>query len=465
VVTAGKMTLTGDRTLIVVVLAVASTAALAAIDDPTAGAAIVAVPAVAAAMLLLYGVLRGNRAAVMLLLFAAVFLMQAVFRVRAYDDKDVDFQVLIKIGVWVTVAAIALFHVRRWATFLLKPANVPALLFLLWLPLTAVISPKPIYTLVSAFTICACVVFTAYLFSRFKTTDIVLTVLASTTLFCAISIVVYFAVPEFGHYVYWVNEERFVSPRLAGIAGSANNMALISAFALVLAGLEARTLHRINRFIIPVVVVVCGAALIMTNSRVALLITCVIVFTAQLLKWRRLYASIFALSVLALLFAVLIPVGQEALLRAVSRSGSVGEITSLTGRTEIWYATIKLSELAPWTGYGYASSVFILPEHANQVGFATSHAHNLILQLLLTTGWIGTVLFILTVAGVILRAVVYRNRLMFGMIAFVLLNGLTESSGFTTLANVCSFAFAIALTVTTDQTDHEDDPAYQRRFS
>jgi O-antigen ligase len=460
-------TLTGrDSTLVAGVIAVAAFAAVSAALDPMAALAVAALPGAAVAALVVYGVLRGNRAATMVLLFTAVFLMQAVFRVRAYDDKDVDFQVLIKIGVWITVAAVALIYVRRWAAMLLRPANLPALLFLLWLPLTAVVSPKPIYTLVSAFTICGCVVFTAYVFAEFKRNDVVLIVLASTTLFCAVSIAVYFIDPEFGHYVYWVNEERFVSPRLAGIAGSANNMALISAFGVVLAGLEVRTLHRINRFIVPVVVLICGAALLMTNSRMALAITAVIVLASLLLRRRRLYALVFAVSAMALLLAVLIPVGQEALLRAISRSGTIGEVTSLTGRTDIWYAAIKLAELKPWMGYGYASSVFVLPEHANQVGFATSHAHNLILQMLLTTGWIGTLLFIATVAGVILRGVVYREPLVFGMIAFVLLNGLTESSGFTTLANVCSFAFAIAVTLPSNRTfGHEDDPAHQRRLS
>jgi O-antigen ligase len=447
------------------VAAVIAVAALAVAVEPSAGWAVLALPAAAATALIAYGVLRGDRATTMILLFAAVFLMQAVFRVRAYDDKDVDFQVVIKIGVWITVAAIAAFHLRRWVAILLKPVNAPALLFLLWLPLTAVASPKPIYTLVSAFTICACVIFSAYIFARFKTMDVVLTVLASTTLFCAISIAVYFIVPEFGHYVYWVNEERFVSPRLAGIAGSANNMAMISSFALVLSGLEAGRLHRLNRLIIPVVVIICGPALVMTNSRVALLITCVIVVMSQLLSWRRLYAAILAVSILALLLAVLVPIGQETLLKAVSRSGEVGEITSLTGRTEIWYAAIKLAELKPWMGYGYASSVFVLPEHANQVGFATSHAHNLGLQLLLTTGWIGAVLFALTVAGAMVRAVVNADRMVFGMMAFVLLNGITESSGFTTLANICSFAFAIALTIPAVRSHDENDPAYQRRFS
>ena len=155
-------------------------------------------------------------------------------------------------------------------------------------------------------------------------------------------------------------------------------------------------------------------------------------------------------------------------MKMVSRSGSVGEITSFTGRTEIWHAVLQLSAAEPWMGYGYASSVFVLPQHASQVGFATSHAHNLILQLLLTTGVIGVILFVLSVVSLMARAASQRDRTVFAMLLFVLFNGITESSGFTTLANICTIAFAIAVTMPPlqrHQESYENHLAYQRGFS
>src|SRR5690606_10471338 len=137
---------------------------------------------------------------------------------------------------------------------------------------------------------------------------------------------------------------------------------------------------------LPAAAAICGAALVMTNSRMALVMTGAIVVMMALLNWRRLYLGLFLASTALLAAVAILPFGQDTLLKAVSRSGTVGEVTSFTGRTEIWYTVLKLAQVQPWMGYGYGSSVFVLPEHTDAIGFSTSHAHNLFLQLLLTTG-------------------------------------------------------------------------------
>ncbi|MBX3548938.1 MAG: O-antigen ligase family protein [Xanthobacteraceae bacterium] len=435
------------------------------IADPGSLPVLVALPAVTLMAILVWGILRGHRFSTLMHLFVAVFLMQAVFRIRGYQDKDVDFQVILKIAVWATVAGVAALHARRWLESMLTPFNLPCMLFLIWLFATALVSPNPTYTFVSAFTVFACVIFCAYVFSMFEPLEVFTTIVLAIVAFCFISIIVYFAIPEFGRYVYWLNEEKFVSGRLAGIAGSANNMALIAAFALVVIGLYAREFHRMHWSFVPLATIICGAALVMTNSRTPLAMTLLIVFMTYVLTWRRLHIALLLVSLGLVAASILLPYSDEILLKVVSRSGGADELTSLTGRTEIWHTVLKLVEQRPWTGYGYGSSVFVLPEYANSIGFATSHAHNLALQLLLTTGWTGLILFILTVAGVSARAILHGDRVMFAMLAFVLLNGVTESSGFTTLANICTLAFAIAVTLPSMGVQYANHPAYQRRFS
>lgn len=459
------MTLAANHIVVIALAATAAAIAALLMFEPSSIITLAAAPLVVGGIALIWGIVHRHRFATLLHLFLTAFLMHAVFRIRDYQDKDIDFQVVIKIAVWITVVGVAVLHLRRWVGLLRNPVNLPVFFFLVWLFATALVAPNPTYTLVSAFTIFACVAFSAYLFSIVDPVDVFATIVLSILLFCTVSIVVYFAVPEFGHYVYWVNEERFVSSRLAGIAGSANNMALVASFGLVVTGLYAREFHGINRLFVPVSILLCGTALLMTNSRSPLAMALLILIATYAFSWRRLYAGLFVISAGLLLFAALIPFGQEFLLKAISRSGDVGEVTSFTGRTDIWYAVLKLAEVQPLMGYGYASSVFVLPQHTNEIGFATSHAHNVMLQLLLTTGWIGVLLFALSVAGVALRAVVYRDRIAFGMMAFVLLNGITESSGFTTLANVCSLAFGIAVSLPVPARLHDDGYPYQRGFS
>jgi O-antigen ligase len=433
--------------------------------EPLSLLSVAALPGVAGLIVLVWGVMNGKKYAVLLHLFVAIFLVQAVFRVRDYQDKDIDFQVVLKIGVWITLALAALVHLRSWLRIVLMPTNFPWILFLAWLFVTVIVSPVPSYTAVAAFTVFSCVVFSAFLFSTFEEADIFATIIASITLFCIVSIAVYFAIPEFGHYVYWINNQRFISPRLAGIAGSANNMALIAAFAIVVIGLYAREFHRMHILFAPVSGLFALAALLMTNSRGPLVASLAILFIVYMLNWRRLYAAIFIGSMGLIGLALILPMGEQFLLKMISRSGEEGEVTSFTGRTEIWRGVLKLASAEPWMGYGYASSVFVLPQHASEIGFTTSHAHNVILQLLLTTGWIGVGLFVLTVMSVGLRAALQRDRLVFAMLLFVIFNGITESSGFTTLANICTFAFAIAITLPPlqrSQASYENHPAYQR---
>jgi hypothetical protein len=48
------------------------------------------------------------------------------------------------------------------------------------------------------------------------------------------------------------------------------------------------------------------------------------------------------------------------------------------------------------------------------------------------------------------------------LLAYVLLNGLTESSAFGTVANICTLAFAIAVTLPPGWNIYESDRSYQR---
>lgn len=83
---------------------------------------------------------------------------------------------------------------------------------------------------------------------------------------------------------------------------------------------------------------------------------------------------------------------------------AIGKDTTLSGRTEIWPLVIENIEKQPWFGYGYdsfwqngwegpAANVWVyLPR-----GFEPPHAHNGFLDILLSFGMVGFVVFLLNV--------------------------------------------------------------------
>jgi len=75
-----------------------------------------------------------------------------------------------------------------------------------------------------------------------------------------------------------------------------------------------------------------------------------------------------------------------------SRTGEVYELTSFTGRQQIWQASWQLIDAHPWIGYGLSSVRAVLSQsYFDEWGNTVGTAHNSLLESLLTVGWVGTV--------------------------------------------------------------------------
>lgn len=414
--------------------------------DPGSLIAIAVLPGIIVMGLVIWSALRGERFGVMALLFISVFMIDAVFRRREFADKSLDYQVLLKVGVWFALALVSLVHIRRWLPLILIPSNVPWIMFLCWLCLTAAVSQVPAYSAMAAFSIFAYAMFCAFIFSAYDRIEVFAVMVAAIVAFCIVSLAVYFALPELGRFIHWENGERYMSARLSGIGGSANNAGRLAAFGLILVGLFARDFRRYHRFFVPASVLIMGLTLLLTNSRTSMAMVAAILFTVYAFRWRRLPFVVLIGALCLFAAAAIVPAGDQ-IFAVISRSGNVEEVASMTGRTEIWNGVLLLSAERPWAGYGYASSVFVLQDNERLIGFSAGHAHNLILQLLLTTGWTGVLLFAAACLSVGLRASYTRDATVLTLLAVVILNGITEASGFTTLANICSLAFTSAVTL------------------
>jgi O-antigen ligase len=137
---------------------------------------------------------------------------------------------------------------------------------------------------------------------------------------------------------------------------------------------------------------------------------------------------------IAALVAIVMATFGDAILAGVSRSGSVDEITSGTGRTRIWAVVLDLWTQRPLFGYGAGSAKFILPVHP-LLFEAAAHAHNLYLNILFAGGLVGLGLFLTAVVTATRAA--WRRGLhsVIALLLFLLVYGITEP----TIGGIASF--------------------------
>jgi len=125
-----------------------------------------------------------------------------------------------------------------------------------------------------------------------------------------------------------------------------------------------------------------------------------------------------ASSVLALIggWALLQPGLLDHLMRSVAsvvaRSGNVNEITTFTGRSEIWAAVIPKWLESPWIGYGLGSPrVVVSQAYTTRWGQTYESAHNWLLESLLSFGVFGTAVLVAFLLALLVSAWRLRGRL------------------------------------------------------
>lgn len=102
---------------------------------------------------------------------------------------------------------------------------------------------------------------------------------------------------------------------------------------------------------------------------------------------------------------------------------ALGKDVTLSGRTRIWEAALNMISESPWYGYGINAQVML-----TKTEFV---AHNILLQIILESGYIGLVLFLICFVLVGLEIKKFRNTkigvyLLIGIFGF-LIGGLTEA--------------------------------------
>ena len=385
-----------------------------------------------------------------------VFLLVMVVAVVLLSDlslrgasSGLDAQSALKFGLWLSGLLLL-----PWRFGLLRLAaqdlsTFALLLFGLWAMASTVYSISPLYTFAAALSFLGLWVTAVTLATSIEPARALFWLTCTLLAMSAASLALYVVARDVAMVAY----ENSTTLRLGGIFGNANAVGGVSALALLLtvtawyAPASRRTVW-LSCLVVPV----CLACLALSQSRTAML-GLVAAISVVFVRRRPL---VLLPGLLVGAAAVLLVLGYpgliEKLIALVARSGRVEQVTTFTGRTEIWAFVISAIEKAPVLGYGFASAKTLIPAgYAGPYGWTTSSAHNLWLQVWVTTGGVGLLLILAAQFGA-LRALVTRPLpVRDGICIYVLFVGLLEPGPMGPSVNLLTFLWIWAVASTLRQ--------------
>lgn len=328
-----------------------------------------------------------------LLLLVLLVLVVSELSLRG-ASTGIDAQSAFKFAVWVSGLLLLPW---RWALVRRATADLPTLallLFGLWALASTVYSITPVYTLAAALGYLGLWVI-AVVFAVTYDADRGLLWVASALLALSVaSLLLYAVAPEIAMVAY----ENATVLRLGGIFGNANQVGAIAALAMLLVFVvwfQKPTRATLTFFFLALPVV--AACLLLSQSRSSMLGLAAGILVVVLRRYPVLLLPAVPLGVAFAAVVFAYPDTIDTLIGLVARSGNVAQVTTFTGRTEIWQFVVSAIAKAPVLGYGFASTRELIPAgHAFAFGWTTTSAHNLWLQAWVTTGGIGLLLIVLS---------------------------------------------------------------------
>jgi exopolysaccharide production protein ExoQ len=397
---------------------------IVAIADPLALSVTLAVPAIPFVLFATLRGMTGDRTYGALLAIIIVFVLAANFRNRAYSDKDIDFQVALKLCAIGALFAPSILFIRKIFNGIHAYGMLSWLSFFIYTIATCSYTVEPLPALVSTASLLGAFLFVCYLCVQFGRRAAIGTMVATGALLWVSSLAVYFAIPSLGRMDDWVGGDFVETWRLQGLFGSSNSagMSAASGLFLVVAFYAREPGH--SRALAAIAALSALACLVLSNNRMAMFALAVSSATLFLLN-RSVARRSLVLLTLTLFSVAFVFLFANHLLAMISRSGSWDEVMSATGRTRIWPVVIELWSHTPFMGRGFGAALYILPTHPDLFR-AAAHAHNLYLEQLFSGGLIGLGLFACSI--VITIAVAWRAKATreFSFLVFFLVYGLTE---------------------------------------
>ena len=328
-------------------------------------------------------------------------------------------------------------------------------LLLLFFFIAVPTSPTVFSSLASTISIACVLTMTATALVQLGVKNVMRTVFYGASAFVLGSWLAYWFMPSVGVFLEATTEGQFIH-RMGGLAHP-NTLGQTSGVTLVLGLLLYRDDKKFSWFR-ALVIVAAAAALIGSLSRTSLLATIfavVMVFRMHIFQ-RRYMLTAIACGVAGIILLIAASMFTDieskvgAKLGMLSKSGETSELTSATGRTEIWAKTIELIAQRPAQGYGAATSKVLLKDYSR-------HTHNLILNIMLSTGLIGGLIAVWMCFERLIRLFVARHPIADALVVLILVNGLFENVIFSILCGLPTIIWIIALALPTiEAIEHEE---------
>jgi O-antigen ligase len=389
------------------------------------------------------------------LLAAAVFFLNA--NLRAHVDGEsfsVDFEDLLRLAICGGCGLYGLAKLPRTFACFANSAGFWGLLFCAWATLTVPMAESMVHSTASCLALWCLLLFAPAALSELGGWRATLTILATLVVYLIASWLAYFFYPELGASEFRLSSQE-IKYRVGGLGG-AQQLGLMAAWTIG-CSLLLRSEGGVRWRSVLGPIALALFTLPFTESRTAMLVAAAI---GLLFAWRRLShalvlvggcaALVVACTTLLLFQSGLLKVeasGLDSALEKVSRSGKIEEIYNLTGRTEVWEFVADQIARSPLIGYGYGCSRYVLARYPGSASddFQPLHAHNLWLDVAVTTGLIGVLLYAAMIAqqavGFVRRPAAFPDM----ALLLVLVAGNTEPVLFGAMPKTHTVLWMIAL--------------------
>lgn len=397
--------------------------------------------AVIIGLVILKKAVAGSTAAIIAYLAIVIFTTDGQFRARGAGEIDADWQSLLKFGLWIGAGVIGFAHMPPIRTIINRPGPALWLAYIAMAIISSVYAPTPLYSFGCAFSLLCFFAFAYAIIAKLTEAQFMWTVVSAFAVFLAIGWVVFYQNPGLGTSEAWTYNGIVL--RMCGLAGQATNLGSVCAKYLAVLFL-LWTAGRC-RLVTALPLAALGvASLIASDARTGMIAVIVGIVVAMLAQSSKGLIMAALAAVAGVIASVIFSFPMDALGSHFSRSGDPTEVFTLTGRLEIWDFVEREIMEKPFFGWGYNASKVIIAKHVGfQDGLMIDTAHNMLLQSLMSVGFIGT----LPIVGVIFYlffSMLYKpNKFRDLFFVIIFIAGISDTSALGTTPSILTLFFLI----------------------